>query len=157
MGSGMTLDDALGRSSLDEAHAALTCFVANMQVWGSLGTTLCQAVDKDIELFLQKGMEPGVPLERLVQLLPKLAPERLASYHRQLSRSIVAKVRREFRQCISTIHRALEESPTIAGSDSCDDDTAQQLRVVVMSHLHEVESFLTVIYRFFKCVDLAGA
>mmetsp|Transcript_101256 Transcript_101256/g.287111 ORF Transcript_101256/g.287111 Transcript_101256/m.287111 type:complete len:876 (+) Transcript_101256:75-2702(+) len=155
--SGMTLDDALGRPSLAEARDTLRCFVANMQVWGSLGVPLCHAVDKDIEHFLQKGVDSGVPAARLAKLLPSLAPERLAAYHRRLSRSIVAQVRREFRQCLSTIRRALEESPAGGGRDVRDDDVALQLCGVVMTHLREVESFLTVIYRFFKCVDFAGA
>jgi len=155
--SGMTLDDALGGRPLDEACYALQCFLANIQVWGSLGTLRerrSTSADKDIELLLQKGVSAQESPElgaRLARLASQLSPERLSAYHRQLSRTTVAHVRREFRQYLSAIRRGMESSVVrddgAAGGD---------LRAALLSHLREVEGLLTSIYRFFKCVDLAG-
>jgi len=153
--SGMTLEDALTRSH-DEACYALRCFVANIQVWGSLGTLrepLCPSMDRDIELFLARGDGQGSPelANRLSRVAASLTPDRLAAYHRHLSRAFVAQARREFRQYLSTIRRSLESLPRDDGTPSA------QLITTVLAHLREIEGFLTCIYRFFKCVDLAGS
>eukprot|EP00971_Amphidinium_carterae_P328918 6461057-Amphidinium_carterae.1 len=44
--SGMTLDDALARGQDDQRYA-LRCFLGNLQVWGSLGSVSCPAVDQE--------------------------------------------------------------------------------------------------------------
>lgn len=158
--SGMTLDDALGRP-MDEACYALRCFLANIQVWGSLSNArepVCPATDKDVELLLQKGVEHQESSElsaRLARLFMQLSPERLSSYHRQLARSLVAHVRREFRQCLSSIRRGLECSRDDGTSGRAGGEGAE-LRAAVLSHFREVEGLLSSIYRFFKCVDIAG-
>merc|ERR1719444_755676 len=99
-------------------------------------------------MFSQQAPELATRLGRMAS---QLSPERLSAYHRQLSRTSVAHVRREFRQYISSIQRhfdapiAREEAPGGA-----------ELRAAVLGHLREVEGLLTAIYRFFKCTDIAG-
>lgn len=155
--SGMTLDDALRRPDLDEACEAIRCFLANIQVWGSLGSLrepLCPSADRDIELFLQKGLEHhDIPelASHLSRVATTLNPDKLASYHRHLSRSLVAQVRRDFRQQLSSVRRAMESVARDDGSPS------SALCACVLSHLHEIEGFMTTIYRFFKCVDIVGS
>mmetsp|Transcript_97163 Transcript_97163/g.279176 ORF Transcript_97163/g.279176 Transcript_97163/m.279176 type:complete len:907 (+) Transcript_97163:194-2914(+) len=154
--SGTTLDDALGQRSTDEGLYALKCFLANMQVWGSLGTVRerrSPVSDKDMELLLAKGMMQQAPelATRLGRVAAQLSPERLSVYHRQLSRTTIAHVRREFRQYVSLISRHFE-SP----SSREDVPGGAELRAAVLGHLREIEGLLTTIYRFFKCVDIAG-
>lgn len=153
---GTTLDESLGRPR-DEACHAVRCFLANLQVWGSLGSTrttepLRPPTDRDIELFLQKGSEnqEGAEAHRLARLAATLTPERLSTYHRQISRSLLAQVRREFRQHVSIIRRALE------ATTRDDSVPGSELAAAALAHLREVEAFVTAIYRFFKCVDISA-
>jgi len=111
---GVALDEALGR---DEACEALRCFVANLQVWGSLPTS--------------REMEEQ--------------PERLASQHRQLARVQVAHARRVFRQHLASLRRTLEP---LARDDGLQPSA---LCAAVLSHLREIEGFVSLLYRFFKC------
>lgn len=152
---GMTLDEVLSRGS-DEPLFALRLFLCNLQVWGSLGSLRepsCPGTDKDIELFLTKSADQhGGPelLRRNEQCAASLSPEKLATYHRQLSRTLVAQVRRDFRQRLSNIRRALEPLAHDNGSPS------SRLCSTVLLHLREVETFISSVYRFFKCVDLTS-
>mmetsp|Transcript_15428 Transcript_15428/g.42398 ORF Transcript_15428/g.42398 Transcript_15428/m.42398 type:complete len:925 (+) Transcript_15428:107-2881(+) len=152
--SGMSFDDALGRSSDDPAYR-LKCFLANLQVWGSLGSREppCPGTDKDIEELLLKGSEHQDSVEassRLARLWATLTPARLSEYHRHLSRAHVAQVRREFRHFVSEIRRSLEPLSR-DGSQP-----ASQLCALVLSHLREIEGFMTAIYRFFQCINIEG-
>jgi len=162
---GLSLDDALGRPCLDEACEALRCFLANIQVWGSHGISrdpmwplrrdpLCPPADRDVELFLQRPVQPQESVEvssRLAKLAATLTPDRIATYHRQLSRRLVLQVRREFRQHLAPLRRVLEAA--VAREEG---SPGAALCVAVLAHLREIEGFMTVIYRFFKCVDVAG-
>merc|ERR1719375_235150 len=71
---GMTLDEALGRAhAYDEPRYAMRCFLANLQVWGSISSLreASPSIDKEIELFLmyQRRMEQSdVPAELAVRL-----------------------------------------------------------------------------------------
>jgi hypothetical protein len=157
---GMTLDEALGRAhAYDEPIYSMRCFLANLQVWGSMGSLrepLCPAIDKDIEIFLmhQRRLDhsdaPAELAVRLSLIASSLTPERLAMYHRQLSRALVAQVRRDFRSRLSNIRRSLE--PMLRD----DNQMASRLFSAVLAQLKEVESFISSLYRFFKCVDLAS-
>lgn len=155
---GMTLDDAIGGGrSAEEAAAGLHSFLANLQVWGSLGTVRERrnpASDRDVELLLAKGsMQQEAPelATRLGRVASQLTPDRLSTYYRQLSRTTLAHVRREFRQYAATVRRAFE-SPRprdeLPGG--------AELRTAALGHLREVEGLLTSIYRFFKCIDVVG-
>jgi hypothetical protein len=155
--AGTSLDEALGRGHVfDEAVLSLKCFLANLQVWGSIGSLrepLCPGVDKETELFLMRRSDTSDTAPELVCRLARIAaqlnPEKLSTYHRQLSRALVGQVRRDFRSKLSSIRRALE--PCIRE----DNPTVSKLYSTVLAHLREVESFISSIYRFFKCVDLA--
>lgn len=157
---GTTLDEAFANArAYDEPLYAMRCFLANLQVWGSIGSLrepLCPAIDRDIEMFLmhQRRLEhsdahPELAI-RLSLIAASLTPERLSTYHRQISRALVAQVRRDFRGRLSNIRRLLEPSTRD------DSQQASRLFAAVLAHLREVESFLSSIYRFFKCVDLAS-
>ncbi|CAE8601190.1 unnamed protein product, partial [Polarella glacialis] len=132
--SGLTLDDALGGRSQDDACEALRCFLANIQVWGSLGSLReprPPGVDWETELFLAKGSNPCDRPElaaKLSRIAAQQTPDRLSDYHRQLSRAGVAHVRREFRQHLEGLRRSLE--PTALGDDG-------QLCAALLGHLRE--------------------
>eukprot|EP00929_Paragymnodinium_shiwhaense_P085843 TRINITY_DN46298_c0_g1_i2.p1 TRINITY_DN46298_c0_g1~~TRINITY_DN46298_c0_g1_i2.p1 ORF type:complete len:896 (+),score=215.13 TRINITY_DN46298_c0_g1_i2:114-2801(+) len=157
--SGVTLDDLLGRGQLavDDPVNGLRCFLANIQVWGSLGNLrepLAPGADKDLELFLRKGVEPrDMPQAamRLRRLEASLTPEKLSSYHRDLSRSMVEEVRRSFRLKVSTIRRSVEPLARDGSSG-----VSAQLGSLILNHLREIEGFITAIYRFFKYMDMAN-
>jgi len=143
---GMTLDDVMGQAS-DEPKLGLESFLANLQVWGSLGSgglqeALSHVGEKDVERLIQQGPTRGSS---------SLMPERLATYNRQLSRVLVAQVRREFRQHVASLRRSLE--PLMKDENQF----ASQLCTAILAQLQEIESFMTAIYRFFKCVDIVGA
>jgi len=156
---GLTLDDALGRGRA-EAREALRCFLAGIQVWGSLAGAQegCAGADPDIELFLGQGAERDTPHAaehggggdaeaRAAEVAETLTPEKLSAYHRRLARSLISQGRREFRQYLSTLRRALEAPAREDGAPSA------QLCVATFSHLQEVEGFMTGLHRFFRCVD----
>jgi len=156
---GMTLDEALGRAhAYDEPRYAMRCFLANLQVWGSTSSSLRETspgIDREIELFLMHArrmehsdLRPELAV-RLSLIGASLTPDRIATYHRQLSRFLVAQVRRDFRSRLSAIRRALEPATR-------DDQMASKLFNSVLAQLREVDGFISSIYRFFKCVDLAG-
>jgi len=153
----MTLEDALGRAhAYDDLRQSLQCFLANIQVWGSLGSLrepLCPHTDKDTELFLTRsGDQVDSPelVARLARIGAALTPEKLSTYHRQLSRSQVLQARREFRSRLASIRRTLEPCAQNDGQAS------SRLCSTVLSHLREIDSFISSLYRFFKCVDLAS-
>ncbi|CAJ1353905.1 unnamed protein product [Effrenium voratum] len=134
--SGLTLDDAVGGRTQEETAEALRCFLCNLQApeprrnrRGSVASC---------------GAAAAV---RLGRLAAQLTPQRLADYHRQMARFGVAKARRDFRQYMTVLQRNLEAS---VAQNEC------PLSGAVLQHLREVESFLTTIYRFFKCVDMGG-
>eukprot|EP00913_Durusdinium_trenchii_P033830 g31668.t1 len=81
----------------------------------------------------------------------------MSDYHRQLARVGVARVRRDFRQQLSALQRSLERR---GAEGSIGDASVAQgdcpLSAAVLTHLREVEKFMTAIYRFFKCVDISG-
>lgn len=154
---GGTLDDALGGRCADEAAEGLKCFLANMQVWGSLGTIrehTNPAADTDLEMLLQKGLNcqdvPGYT-SRTARIAAQVSPDNLAVYHRQLVRSSVINVRRRFKRQCEEIRRGFESSTR--------DESAMgvELRSTVMGHLCEIEYLFTGIHSFFKFVDSAGS
>lgn len=154
---GMTLEDALGRThAYDDLQHSLRCFLANIQVWGSLGSLrepLCPHTDKDTELFLTRSgdqVESPELVARLARIGAALNPEKLSTYHRQLARSQVLQARREFRSRLASIRRTLEPCAQNDGQAS------SRLCSTVLSHLREIDGFLSSLYRFFKCVDLAS-
>jgi len=155
--SGLTLDDALSGRGVEECCTALRCFLANLQVWGSLGALrepFPAAVDREIEMMLKKGTTVTESREltgRLTRLAASMTPERLASYHRHLSRAVVADARRGFRQCMVAVRKACD-SPSLRDSTAW----GPELRGVTLNHLKELEGLLGTIYRHFKCVDMAG-
>ncbi|CAK9005456.1 Hypothetical protein SCF082_LOCUS8605 [Durusdinium trenchii] len=170
--SGLPLDEALGGHQEDAAEA-LQCFLCNLQVWGSLALRGASgefspmprtAVDDDLEravftrrctqlsreeLFLARGLSGTTASmsARLAKVAEQLTPSRMSDYHRQLARVGVARVRRDFRQQLSALQRSLDAS--VAQGDC-------PLSAAVLTHLREVEKFMTAIYRFFKCVDISG-
>jgi len=151
--SGMTFEDVFSRA-YDDPKFAMRCFLANIQVWGSLGSLrepLWLGVDRDIELLLHKGVENQDSADvsaRLAKLAMTLTPDKLAAYHRHISRTSIAQIRREFRVHLAHARRVME--PALDASNP-----HAPLFSVVLSHLREIESFLTTIYRFFKCIDIA--
>lgn len=154
---GMTLEDALGRAhAYDDPCTALQCFLSNIQVWGSLGSLrepICPNTDKETELFLTRTgdqVESPELAARLARIGAALTPEKLSTYHRQLSRAQVLLARREFRSRLANIRRSLEPCARDDGQ------VASRLCSTVLGHLREIESFISSLYRFFKCVDLAS-
>jgi len=154
--SGMTLENALSRPSLEEACEALRCFVANLQAWGSLSTCrdMPLSAHRDIEAILQQGI--GVDLDttlvsaRLDRLASNLTPEKVSIYHRQLTQTMMSRVRREFRQQTSRVRRNLEQASCDYGSPG------SALCATILTHFCELESFVTTICRFFRSVDIAS-
>mmetsp|Transcript_38161 Transcript_38161/g.110185 ORF Transcript_38161/g.110185 Transcript_38161/m.110185 type:complete len:917 (-) Transcript_38161:97-2847(-) len=158
LNAGTTLDDTLSRGGLEEARESLRCFLANIQVWGSLNPAReplsPSTADSDADFFLSR--RPDLPetqddLARLAKVLASLTPDRLAAHQRQTSRSLVAHVRRLFRQHLSALRRSLEP---LARDDGA---PASALCAAVLLRLREIEGFMTTLYRFFKCVDVAGS
>merc|ERR1719356_1331703 len=104
----MTLDDVFGRGC-EDAQNALRCFLANLQVWGSLGSLRepkIHGTDRDVELLLSKGVlnhDSSDQVARLQKVAASLTPDSLAAYHRHLSRALIAQVRREFRQHLASV------------------------------------------------------
>merc|ERR1711998_429813 len=97
---GMTLEDALCRSYDDPAYA-LRCFLANLQVWGSLGIlpeSLRKAQNADIEIFLRgcESRHEHVDFAMSQLMAHRVTPERLAIYQRQCARVLVAQICNEF-------------------------------------------------------------
>lgn len=152
--SGLTLENALSRPSLEEACEAFRCLLANLQVWGSLSTCreMPLSAHRDIETFFQQGVDQETPLvaARLARLASNLTPENVTVYHRQLSRALMSRVRREFRQQMSRVRRTLEHASNNYGSPG------SALCETILSHFCEIESFVTSICRFFKSVDVAS-
>mmetsp|Transcript_58950 Transcript_58950/g.140729 ORF Transcript_58950/g.140729 Transcript_58950/m.140729 type:complete len:882 (+) Transcript_58950:108-2753(+) len=152
--SGMTLEDALVRGH-DQPRYAVRCFLSNLQVWGSLGSLrepLCPGVERDIELLLRRNadqIESPDRAARLNQLSRSLTPAKLSVYHRQICRALVAQVRREVRAHLAPVRRALE----VHGRD--DGQPQSKLCSTVLAHMREIDGFVTSVYRFFKCIDLA--
>lgn len=150
--SGMTLEDTVARAYDDPCYA-LRCFLANLQVWGSFGSLpqpLRTASRNDLELFLSKGDSQHDSPEmghQLARIAANLSPEQLSTYQRQLSRSLTALVRRDFRQRLAPVRRALEAT-------TCGDDHVPRLCAAVLENLREIEEFVTAVHRFFKRVDL---
>lgn len=156
--AGMTLDDALGRSPGD-LKFAIRAFLANIQVWGSLANTRtlpCPPADKDIESFMANSRHEREYMHAVRAESPfaqqhyaGLTPERLSIYHRQLSRVLVAQLRREFRQKFSKIRGVLEPL-------SCDDAlSASRLSAAILRSVREVGCFISSINYFFRRIDLA--
>eukprot|EP00439_Symbiodinium_sp_Y106_P082662 s620_g22.t1 len=150
--SGLPLDEALGGRSQEEAVESLRCFLANLQVWGSLNTRAGEVstlggADEDIELWLAKsprGASPAVTA-RLKRTEAALTPDRLSDYHRTLARGAVARARRELRQNLAVLQRNLEMAVAQTDCPLCG---------ALLGHLTEVENFMTSLYRFFKSIDL---
>jgi len=155
---GATLDDALSRGGLEDACEGLRCFVANIQVWGSLSSSReavgpAPGADVEVELFLSRRpdhLESQKYIDRLNKVTAALSPDRISAHHRQLSRTLVAQVRWLFRQQLSALRRALEPNARDDGSP------ASALCAAVLAQLREIEGFMTVLDRFLKCVDIAG-
>eukprot|EP00927_Polykrikos_kofoidii_P021180 TRINITY_DN20132_c0_g1_i1.p1 TRINITY_DN20132_c0_g1~~TRINITY_DN20132_c0_g1_i1.p1 ORF type:complete len:939 (-),score=177.08 TRINITY_DN20132_c0_g1_i1:70-2886(-) len=152
--SGVALEDVLGKAGEDPLDA-MKCFLANVQIWGSLGNlreTHCAATVRDLELLLQKGAEIADDSDlsaRLSRLSNSVTPESLARYHRTLSRFLFTQVKREFQKHLASIRRTLE--PLCDGAPQ-----GSQLISAVLGHLQEVENFVNTLYRFFEMVDIDG-
>eukprot|EP00928_Gymnodinium_smaydae_P043413 TRINITY_DN2908_c0_g1_i1.p1 TRINITY_DN2908_c0_g1~~TRINITY_DN2908_c0_g1_i1.p1 ORF type:complete len:887 (-),score=171.56 TRINITY_DN2908_c0_g1_i1:195-2855(-) len=155
--SGLAFEEALNRGSPSEACQAVRCFLANLQVWGSVGSlreNLKPAIDRDLELFLARGIshledESADVAQRLARVAVTLTPERLSEYHQRVSQARVAQVRRDVRLHMASLRRHMEamgnSEDYVLGFDIC---------AAALSHLREVETFTTAIYRFFKCIEL---
>lgn len=158
LNAGAFLDETLSRGSVDEACEALRGFLANMQVWGSVNPTREPLgpgqTDTEADFFLSRRPDQALSQEgvaRLARALMTLTPDRVAVYHRQTSRLLVAHVRRLFRQHLTAVRRTLEP---LARDDGL---PPSALCAAVLRRLSEIEGFMTVLYRFFKCVDTPGS
>jgi len=149
---GLTLEESLSQCYGDPCQA-LRCFVANIQVWGSLGsvpsTPPCSAVDKNIELFLMCDQNERLDVVRQVSEVARtLTPDKLATYHQGLARALVAQARHKFCQRVRSLRQVLELAGQAEGA------AAARLHATTMKHLHEVESLILDIERLLHCADV---
>lgn len=155
--SGMTLEHAVNRPSLEEVCEAFHCFLANIQVWGSRSECRDMPMSakreiEEMEAFLQQSVDQETLLvaTRLGQLASRLTPEQVSSYHRQITQALVLRVHHEFRQQMSKVRQALEQVSRDYGSPG------SALCATVLSHLHEIEDFINAIGHFFESVGTAS-
>eukprot|EP00747_Dinoflagellata_sp_TGD_P221215 gnl/TRDRNA2_/TRDRNA2_93082_c0_seq1.p1 gnl/TRDRNA2_/TRDRNA2_93082_c0~~gnl/TRDRNA2_/TRDRNA2_93082_c0_seq1.p1 ORF type:complete len:888 (+),score=146.17 gnl/TRDRNA2_/TRDRNA2_93082_c0_seq1:138-2801(+) len=149
--SGMTLQELFSKTYEDPGHR-LRCFLANLQVWGSLGSLReamerCVGIDPDIEIMLRHTNRENPAVQAVMARTGRfLTPDKLARYHRRLARLLVAQVRRDFRRQLEPLRCALEqalERPAFTNA--------------LLGHLREVEDFISSIHRFFEGVDGVGS
>lgn len=148
---GMTLKDTLCRSYDDPVYA-LRSFLANLQVWGSLGILpegLKRSQSADVEIFLRgcESHHEHVDFAMSRILAHRVTPEHISVYQRQCARVLVAQICQEFSQKATALYAALEA----AGAENA--SLNSRLSLVVLSHVKEVDSFITSIRVFFQQVD----
>jgi len=143
---GMTLEDALGRASKDHPFA-IRCFVANLQVWGSLPTEqelLQPAFTSCGRMYLVRNCKAGAGPPRNVS---DLSPEQRLVYHRLLASAFVSRAREDFNTQLTRVLHGLE------GSALEESSPRAMLYSAVCSHLRVIEGFLSALDNFFKRVD----
>lgn len=157
---GSTLGEVFG-DRFDEPQVPVTAFCANLLVWGSLGSMrehLAHISNRDIELVLQKGQEhtqAGFRAHRQVMQAP-LTPERLSSYHRELSAPLAAEALKMFRLHSARVISVLE-IPAAVSEDTQDSAwLSSLLRARTLEHLREVEEFLSCICNYFSSRESAA-
>jgi len=149
--SGMTLDNALRRKPLEEACEAFRCFLANIQIWGSLSSCSPSAHREIAAVFQQDvNRENLLVADRFAQLESNLTPKEMSVYQRQLTQASMSRVCREFRQQMSSVRPTLEQASYEYGT------LGSALCATVLSHFREIEGFVTAICRFFESVDVAS-
>jgi len=163
---GLNLHDVLGELP-DNPCPAMRAWLQNLQVWGAIGnprdascsfasmasSSQAGASEFEIEGLLRKSdstyisHRQQVPRKRIEELVLTLSPDAVAGYHRQLARSQVIYVRREYRRRLASLQQAFR-------SDAAQGTETERIREAVLGLLGEVESFINRIARFFKSVDL---
>lgn len=178
--SGATLDDTMSRPyAKTDPRYALRCFLANLQVWGSLGSMRKSSgvrIDMGMELVLRKSADavedPNVRM-LLTKLVDSVTPEALSTYHRRLSRSMATEVLKDFRNWLAGVEsllaadsgstRLAAAAAASAATSAAEGGLQQQvlpppmsakLADAVLIHLRELEEFIASINRFFQRVDL---
>lgn len=178
---GTSLNDALLDNPKDEL-CALRSFLANLQIWGTLGdrsghleesldfgglsnvakcasggTSLdvAEETDKQVELFLRKDIAAYFSkVAGLDPILSKLPADAISDYHRRLARKRVAQARRELRRRLSVLKTSFPLPGDISQDSS---EQVERIYKTAQALLAKVEAFLCLLGKFFKSVDLALA
>lgn len=149
-GGGVSLHDVFLDNPGDAAQG-IRCMLANLQVWGALGE------QRGSGTFV--GWEPAGPdgaTDRDEDPFESLDAEdvdpcALSAQYRRLARTKVGQVREEYRRRLSALLNFLTQSIDLQAGEH-----AEYLFQSVVKHLHEVDTFVADINRFFMSVDLAA-
>lgn len=166
---GSSLNDVLLDNPKDGV-SVLRSFLTNLQVWGTLGdrsghleessdfeggtpVDVAEEMDKKVELILRKDLAAYLSQDSGFDLsFAKIPADAISDYHRRLSRKRVTQAKRELRRRLSVLQASFS-SPVDISPDSS--DQVERIYKSIQARLADVESFLGLLGKFFKSVDLA--